>query len=208
MSAMSIDSSSSPSAANRPDTSTTSSYNNSGLTISRAKMSGRFWYAMRRTSRNPRVVTSSVRSPFRSNSALVATVVPILTAPMRSPGMASLLPIPINSRMPCSAASRYASGFSESSFIEFTRPDGSRATTSVKVPPRSIQNSHFPSVVAALAAFELDPRGDGPMLRPNPPIERGQRRQGRDRSSRRASIPVCHRQCVSTSQGVRGLGTC
>jgi hypothetical protein len=34
---------------------------------------------MRSASRKPRVVTSSVRSPLRSSSALVATVVPIFT---------------------------------------------------------------------------------------------------------------------------------
>ena len=43
--------------------------------------------------------------------------------------------------MPCSAASAYWPGFSERSFARRSRPSGSRATMSVKVPPRSIQKS-------------------------------------------------------------------
>ena len=41
---------------------------------------------MRSASAKPRVMTSAVRSPLRSSSALVATVVPIFTASMRSAG--------------------------------------------------------------------------------------------------------------------------
>jgi hypothetical protein len=49
--------------------------------------------------------SSSVRSPLRSSSALVATVVPILTASIRSAGMAVPSATPRISRIPCSAAS-------------------------------------------------------------------------------------------------------
>ena len=41
---------------------------------------------MRSESANPRVVTNTVRSPLRSSSALVATVVPIFTASMAPSG--------------------------------------------------------------------------------------------------------------------------
>ena len=44
---------------------------------------------MRSASRKPLVVSSSVRSPLRSSSALVATVVPIFTAPTRPAGIGS-----------------------------------------------------------------------------------------------------------------------
>ena len=57
-------------------------------------------------SRKPLVITSSVRSPLRSSSALVATVVPILMAPMRPGGIGSPRARPSRSRMPCTAASR------------------------------------------------------------------------------------------------------
>ena len=45
----------------------------------RSNSFGRAWVAIRSASRKPRVVTSSVRSPRRSRSAFVATVVPIFT---------------------------------------------------------------------------------------------------------------------------------
>jgi hypothetical protein len=50
------------------------------------------------------VVSSKVRSPLRSSSALVATVVPILTVLICSAGMRSLRATPIRSRMPWMAA--------------------------------------------------------------------------------------------------------
>jgi hypothetical protein len=43
--------------------------------------------------------------------------------------------------MPATAASSYRPGSSDNSFSVFSSPDGVRATTSVNVPPRSIQNS-------------------------------------------------------------------
>ncbi len=42
--------------------------------------------------------------------------------------------------MPAIAASAYCSGFSDSSLWVTSEPSGRRATMSVKVPPRSIQN--------------------------------------------------------------------
>ena len=52
-----------------------------------AKMSGRACVPISSWSFSPRVMTSSVGSPLRSKSALVATVVPIFTAAMRSDGI-------------------------------------------------------------------------------------------------------------------------
>src|SRR6516162_2773687 len=99
---------------------------------------------MRSASRKPLVVTSAVRAPLRSSSALVATVVPILTALMSASGNGSPGSSPMRSRMPCTAASAYASGFSESSLCATSVPSGRRPITSVNVPPRSIQNSQAP----------------------------------------------------------------
>ncbi len=95
---------------------------------------------MRSASRKPRVVTSSVGSPLRSSSALVATVVPIFTDSTCSGVIGSPAPRPSRRRMPATAASRYCSGLSESSFSVVSVPSGRLPTTSVKVPPRSIQN--------------------------------------------------------------------
>src|SRR3569832_255318 len=130
----------SPLELTRSFASMTCAYSNSGSTMLRSKRRGRFWYAMRSASRKPCVVTSSVGSPLRSRSALVATVVPIFTASTSfavtgSPGLR-----PSRKRMPATAASRYCSGFSERSLCVTSEPSGLRATMSVNVPPRSIQN--------------------------------------------------------------------
>ena len=53
------------------------------------------------------MVSSSVRSPLRSKSALVATVVPILTKSILSAGMESPGDKPSSVRMACTAASSY-----------------------------------------------------------------------------------------------------
>ena len=95
---------------------------------------------MRRPSRKPRVVTSSVGSPLRSSSALVATVVPIFTHSTSAGVTGSPAFSPRRWRMPATAASLYCSGFSDSSLWVTMLPSGLRATMSVKVPPRSIQN--------------------------------------------------------------------
>src|SRR5512147_316157 len=105
---------------------------------------------MRSASRKPRVMTSTVGSPLRSSSALVATVVPILTAAIRSTGIGCSAATPSRCRMPATAASRYCSGFSDSSLCVTSAPCGSRATMSVNVPPRSIQNSQVPDCGSAL----------------------------------------------------------
>src|SRR6185369_426633 len=101
---------------------------------------------MRSWSRKPRVMKSAVGSPLRSRSALVATVVPIFTASICLTGIASPCATPRKWRMPAIAASRYRPGFSESSLCVASVPSGLSATMSVKVPPRSIQNCHFPAV--------------------------------------------------------------
>ncbi len=69
-------------------------------------MRGRFWYAMRSWSRKPRVTKRTVGSPFLSRRALVATVVPIFTASMRSTGIAS----PGATSRKCRIAAMAASG--------------------------------------------------------------------------------------------------
>src|ERR1700681_4637841 len=51
-----------------------------GRRISRSKRRGRVWLPIRSASAKPRLTTRRVRSPRRSSSALVATVVPIFTA--------------------------------------------------------------------------------------------------------------------------------
>ncbi len=50
--------------------------------------------------------------------------------------------VPSSARIPATAASRYRAGFSDSSLCVSRRPSGRRATMSVNVPPRSIQNCH------------------------------------------------------------------
>ena len=89
---------------------------------------------MRSPSRKPLVVTSSVRSPLRSSSALVATVVPIFTHSTCSAGTGWPGAMPNSLRMPATAASRYCSGFSDSIFAVVVLPSGRRATMSVSVP--------------------------------------------------------------------------
>ena len=101
---------------------------------------------MRNRSPNPLVISSSVRLPLRSSSALVATVVPIFTASTVLSGIGSEAPSLRISRMPCTAASAYCSGFSESSLCVSRLPSDRRPTMSVKVPPRSIQNCHIACV--------------------------------------------------------------
>src|SRR5208282_5261770 len=84
-------------------------------------------------------------SPFRSSRALVATVVPSLTEAIRAAGIFWPGATPKSCLMPATAASRYAPGWSESSLRATSCPSGRRATISVNVPPRSIQNSQRPS---------------------------------------------------------------
>ena len=82
---------------------------------------------MRSASRKPRVVTSSVGSPLRSSSALVATVVPIFTHSTCSGVIGSSGARPSRRRMPATAASRYCSGFSDSSLCVDERAVGALA---------------------------------------------------------------------------------
>ena len=95
---------------------------------------------MRSASPKPCVVTSRVASPLRSSNALVATVVPIFTHSTCSGLTGSPGFKPSKWRMPATAASRYCSGFSLKSLCVTKLPSGRLPTTSVKVPPRSIQN--------------------------------------------------------------------
>src|SRR5580704_5460730 len=125
---------------------------------------------MRNASRKPLVMSSSVRSPLRSSSALVATVVPIFTAPMRSLGIGPPGATPSRRRIPSTAASRYASGFSDSNLWVPSVPSGRRPITSVKVPPRSIQNSQVlpdvPPEVPDMRSLPFDSYATLPATRP------------------------------------------
>ena len=89
--------------------------------------------------RSPRVVTRRVGDPSRSRSALVATVVPMRTSATSPAGIGSSPSRPSSSRTPSTAASSYRRGSSERSLRVRRPPPGGRATTSVNVPPRSIQ---------------------------------------------------------------------
>jgi hypothetical protein len=60
---------------------------------------------MRKASPKPRVMNSTVGSPLRSSSALVATVVPIFTASMEAAGIGCPACNPIACLMPAIAAS-------------------------------------------------------------------------------------------------------
>src|SRR5580658_177020 len=93
---------------------------------------------MRSASAKPAVVTSTTGSPLRVSSALVATVVPTLTA--------------LTAAAPPSCASSACAAFSpgspppglggtDNTLRTCSAPAGETAITSVKVPPRSIQNS-------------------------------------------------------------------
>src|SRR5918996_1964120 len=107
---------------------------------------------MRNASPKPRVIANAVRSPVRSSSALVATVVPIRTTSIRSAGMRVPESMPSSARMPATAASGYWVGFSDSSLWVKRLPSGRRATRSVNVPPRSIQNCQRSATLVAAAA--------------------------------------------------------
>src|SRR6185369_3932474 len=112
---------------------------------------------MRKASRKPLVVTRSVGSPLRSSSALVATVVPILTHSTACGVTGSPAFSPSRCRMPAMAASLYCSGFSDSSLCVTSDPSGRFATMSVKVPPRSIQNcQRWPRVMGAFCCKCMD----------------------------------------------------
>ena len=95
---------------------------------------------MRSESAKPRVVTNTVRSPLRSSSALVATVVPILTASiwLTGSGLAGASPEQVPDALDGGVVVTRRS--SDSSLCVTSAPSGRRATMSVKVPPRSIQN--------------------------------------------------------------------
>ena len=121
----------------------------------KSKSFGLAWYPIRSKSRNPSVIRRSVRSPFRSSNAFVATVVPILTQSTSKSWIFSLLPIFKKSRMPWMAASLYCSGFSERYLMLFKDPSGDFATISVNVPPRSIQNCHLPSELIVFIDIKL-----------------------------------------------------
>ena len=71
----------------------------------RSNSRGLAWVAMRSASRKPRVITSTVRSPRRSSSALVATVVPIFTQSTWAGVIASPGCRPSKRLMPSTAAS-------------------------------------------------------------------------------------------------------
>src|SRR6266851_1802954 len=83
---------------------------------------------MRSASAKPAVMTSTVGSPLRSSSALVATVVPRRTDRIRSEGIGASGGTSSRWRMPATAGSAYRPGFSESSLC----------TASISLTARSI----------------------------------------------------------------------
>ncbi len=87
----------------------------------------RFWRPISRTSRKPSVVTSAVRAPLRSSSALVATVEPCATvAPLTGPMPAA-----------SSAAITPSDWSAVVGTLAVTIRPSTRATRSVNVPPTS-----------------------------------------------------------------------
>src|SRR5258708_16802954 len=106
---------------------------------------------MRRARAKPAVMTSTVGSAVRSGSALVATGVPRRTDRIRSEGIGASAGTSSRWRMPATAGSAYRPGFSESSLCTASVPSGRRATTSVNVPPRSIQKSQPPASISLTA---------------------------------------------------------
>ena len=126
-----------PSASVRSTASRTASYNSAALDDVRRRVFGRF-DSRRSASRETVEVTNRVRSPLRSSSALVATVVPILMAFDASGGIASPAAVEQVRRMP-SRRRRVGLGGRQQLECGTSAPSG-RPTTSVKVPPRSIQN--------------------------------------------------------------------
>ena len=97
---------SAPRTSTRPPISTTSSYSRLGRVIARSNSRGRAWLPMRSASAKPWLTTSRVRSPLRSSSALVATVVPILTHSTVPGGIGASSASPSTVLMPAIAASR------------------------------------------------------------------------------------------------------
>ena len=92
--------------ATRPPISATRSYSIVGSVIARSNRRGRAWLPMRSMSAKPRLTSSRVRSPLRSSSALVATVVPIFTASIGRAGSARRARGRGTVLMPAMAASR------------------------------------------------------------------------------------------------------
>src|ERR1700724_1815463 len=93
---------------------------------------------MRSASAKPAVVTSTTRSPLRVSSALVATVVPTLTAATARAAALAPARLAPAARKPGSPAAPPAGA--EGTLRTCSSPPGERPMTSVNVPPRSIQN--------------------------------------------------------------------
>ena len=94
-----------PAAADRRGTS------GAGRSILQIVLSNRFSYAISSESRNPAVVTSAVRAPLRSISALVANVVPWMTrssAEAGIPASARIAVVPQSPPLPARRASSAA----------------------------------------------------------------------------------------------------
>ena len=116
--------------------------------MARSNSRGRAWLPMRSASAKPRLTTSSVRSPLRSSSALVATVVPILTASIGPGGIGASSGMPEHGLDAGDGGVAVAAGVLRQQLVGGSAvPSGSRATMSVNVPPRSIQNCHCPWVM-------------------------------------------------------------
>ena len=142
--------------------------NGGGLRETRLYMSGRLPRPISSTSRKPLVVTSAVRAPVRSVSALITTVVPCTSSSISA---GSTSPAAITSSTPC-ARSR---GVVETFAIRTSPLSESTTTRSVNVPPMSVATR---SVIA-------------PAAWPSPPRPaRATRDRARRRSRSRASSTV------------------
>src|SRR2546429_4752881 len=93
---------------------------------------------MRSASAKPALVTSTTGAPLRVSSALVATVVPTLTAATARGAAPAAARIARTARKPGSSAAPPA--LAEGTLRTCSSPAGDRPMTSVNVPPRSTQN--------------------------------------------------------------------
>jgi hypothetical protein len=101
------------------------------------------------------VISSSVRSPLRSSSALVATVVPIFTRRRaRRDRLARLRAEQVADALHGGVA--IGLGILRQQLVGDSVPSGRRPITSVKVPPRSIQKSQLPSIGIARSPVLLE----------------------------------------------------
>src|ERR1051326_2541344 len=107
------------------------------------------------TSRWPSVVRSATFAPFRSRSALVATVVPWTMRSVRASSVARSRPSVLARSVRPSINPSEGSAGVEALFAMTTRPDSSTAARSVNVPPTSMPMRNRGGVLRVQRALEL-----------------------------------------------------